>query len=438
MVDQKDAEKATAAHHGVIHAKPEHLIRRRSRQANQDLVDLADYYTASLDDDWLMKPGANLAALPKGVQAFAEAAFDVRGLIQLAGKGAIEETGIEFPKAVKGIKINYKGRKLHFLHGASWSAEEDAKIGEYVLHYADDRTKSIPIVYQRQVRDWWVQKGDPIPTDADIAWTGENEASHKLGYRVQLYKYTVNNPLLDVEIKTIDFVSEMTGSAPFLIAMTIEPNETVYEGFFKVGIYNPIVARSPQATPDLVDLSDYYNVSLDDDWFHHAGHDLQDVPKGVQALGGVAFDVRGMIVLGGAQSLEITGVVFPEAVKGIKVDRSGRRLHFLQACGWSADEGAKLGEYVIHYADGQTKAAPILYKQNVMDWWAKPGEGTPTEAQEVWQGSNPATREMGFTTHLIKYTWENPLPDVEISTIDFVSDVIEAAPMLVAITVGPN
>lgn len=160
MVDEKNAAKVTSAHHKGIDAKPEHLIPKRSRQARRDLVNLADYYTASLDDDWLGKPGANLAPLLKGVQAFAEAAFDVRGLIQLAGKGPIEETGIEFPKAVKGIKINYKGRKLHFLHGASWSAEEDAKIGEYVLHYADDRAKSIPIVYQRHVKNWWVQEGE--------------------------------------------------------------------------------------------------------------------------------------------------------------------------------------------------------------------------------------------------------------------------------------
>lgn len=447
MTDRKNDENAkqeslgksnSSAHHEVIDAKPEHLIRKRSRQANQDLMDLSNYYTASLDDDWLGKPGANLAPLPKGVQAFAKAAFDVRGLVQLAGKGAIEETGIDFPQAVKGIKINYKGRKLHFLHGTAWSAEEGAKIGEYVLHYENGQTKSIPIVYQRHVRDWWIQEGDPIPTDADIAWTGENEASHKLGYNVQLYRYTANNPLPNEEIKTIDFVSAMTESAPFLIGITVEPNEPVYEGFKMVTIDNPILPRSSQANPDLVDLSNYYNASLDDDWFQHPGHDFQDVPKGVQAFGGVAFDVRGLIQLAASKSLDVTGVVFPETVKEIKVNRTGRRIHFLQACFWHADEGAKLGEYVIHYADGQTKTAPILYGRNVTDWWVSPEDRPPTEAEEVWRGQNPSTRSYGYMTHLIKYTWENPLPEVEISTIDFVSDVIEAGPFLVAITVEPN
>ena len=38
-------------------------IRKRSRQASQDLINLTDYYTASLDEDWLGKPGASLAVM---------------------------------------------------------------------------------------------------------------------------------------------------------------------------------------------------------------------------------------------------------------------------------------------------------------------------------------------------------------------------------------
>jgi hypothetical protein len=417
---------------------PQHPIPIRSRQANQDLIDLSKYYTACLEDNWLVTPGANFASLPKGVQAFADAAYDVRGLIQLAGKQAIAETGIDFPRAVKGINVNYKARKLHFLQGAAWIAEDDTKIGEYILHYANGQTKSIPIVYQRNVKGWWIKQTDPVPTDADIAWTGENEASHKLGYNVRIYSYTVNSPLPDEEIKTIDFVSTMTESAPFLIAITVEPKSPIYEGFKKVTIDNPIQTRSPKASPDLVDLSDYFMASLDDDWFQHPGHDFQDVPKGVQVFGGVAFDVRGLIPLAGTQSLTVTGVVLPEAVNGIKVNRKGRRIHFLQACAWSADEGAGIGQYVIHYSDGQTKTAPILFQRNVTDWWVSPNDKLPTQAEEVWRGSNPATRQVGFQTHLIKYTWENPLPEEEISTIDFVSNVIEAAPILVAITIEPK
>lgn len=414
-------------------------IPTRSRQANQDMMDLTDYYTSALNEDWLGKPGASLAPLPQGVQVFAAAAFDVRGLVQLVGKGAIAETGRAFLQAVEGIKINYKGRKLHFLHGAAWSAEEGEKIGEYVLHYASGQTRRIPIVYQRNVTDWWSQESDPIPTDADIAWSGENEAAHKLGYTVQLYKYTVNNPFSNEEITTIDFVSAMTESAPFLIALTIEPHEPVYEGFSmaRIDSFCPIAPRSPQASPDLVDLSQHYTSSLDDNWFCHAGHDLRDLPKGIQVLGGTAFDIRGLVQLAASKSIDVTGVVFPEAVRGIAVGRRGQRLHFLQACFWNAEAGAKLGEYVIHYEDGQTRTAPIVYGQNIMDWWVRPEGVQLTEAEAVWRGSNPATDSMGLTTQLLKYTWENPLPDVAISSIDFVSDLIEAGPFLVALTIEP-
>jgi hypothetical protein len=413
-------------------------ILRRSRQANKDLIDLTDYYTSALHEDWWGQSGANLSTLPQGIQVLAEVAFDVRGVIQLKGQqtGDVKKEQ-DFPKSVKGIKINHKGKKLHFLHGAVGRVEEDTKIGAYILHYTNGQVKHIPILYQRHVKDWQVQEDAPFPTDAEIAWTEEENASHTLSNRSQVYMHTVNNPFPNAEIATIDFVSALTASAPFLIALTVEPNAPVYERFSMARIDNfcPIKARSPKAGPDLVDLSRYYTSSLDDNWFCHAGHDLRDVPRGIQVLGNVPFDIRGLVQLAASKSLDVTGVVFPEAMKGIAVNYRGSRLHFLQACFWNTDAGAKLGEYVIHYADGQTRSVPIIYGHNILDWWAKPGGIHLSNAESVWQGSNPATRSMGMITHLIKYTWKNPLPETEITTIDFVSDLIEAGPFLVAVTI---
>ena len=416
-----------------------HSIPARSRQANRDMVDLTPYYTASLDADWLGVPGANLASLPSSVQVFARAAFDVRGIVQVAGEGALEGTGTDYPQAVEGIHVHYQGRKLHFLQGTAGRAREGETIGAYVLHYAGGRRKRIPIVYGRQAGDWWIEPGDPIPTDADVAWTGKNEASQEAGREMRLYRYTANNPFPDREIETID-LHAAAGSAPFLVALTVEPIAPVYEGFSmaRIDAFCPIPPRSPEAGPDLVDLSAHYTSSLDDNWFCHAGHDLRDLPKGVQVLGGVAFDIRGLVQLAASKSIDVTGVVFPETVEGIAVHRSGRRLHFLQACFWNTQEGARLGAYVVHYADGETRSAPIVYGRNITDWWVRPGGNPLPGAETVWRGSNPATQSMGLTTHLLKYTWENPRPEVEITTIDMVSDLIEAGPFLVAVTVDPG
>ncbi len=392
-------------------------IPARSKQAIPDLIDLASYYTSSLDDD-------NLSALPKGVLAYQRAAFDIRGVIQLAGVGQSSH-----PNAVNGIAIHHKGEKIDFLQGAAGRAKEDTAIGNYVLHYANGDTRKIPLVYGRNIGDSFEGKTADILTDASLAWTDDS---------ARIFKYTVNNPLPGVEIETMDFLSNKTQAAPFLIAVTVEPAQAdrTYEWFDSIRAWNPIAARDPLASPDQVDLTKFYGTSLNDDWFDHPGHDLQDVPEGLQRFGGVLFDVRGLIVLAGTNSLSVSGLALPEAVRGIPVGRKGTAIHFLQASAFvGSARGLKIGEYVMHYENGEVKTAELIYGENELDWWVNPAEGHVTKADEVWFGSNPATRSRGMKTRLIQFTWKNPLPDVTITSIDFVSCLTTASPMLVAITV---
>jgi hypothetical protein len=394
-------------------------IPAQSKQAIPDLMDLTSYYTSSL------KAG-NLASLPQGVHAFSRAAFDIRGMIQLAGiKPSVHHD------AVKGIVINYKGEKLDFLQGAAGRTKEDTVIGNYVLHYANGETQRIPLVYGRNTKDSFSGDAEPVLTDA---------AAARAGKTAQVFKYTVNNPLPGVEIKTMDFVSNNTQAAPFLIAMTIEPAqaERTYEWFDSIKAWNPIPPRDPSATPDQVDLTHYYGTSLDDDWFDHPGHDLHDVPHGLHTFGGVLFDVRGVIVLAGTQSLAVSGLALPEAVRGIPVGRKGKAVDFLQAAAFTGTKaGTKIGEYVMHYENGETRTADLIYGENELDWWVNPAEGHVTKAEEVWTGSNAATRRVGRRTRLIKFTWNNPLPEAKITSIDFVSSLTTSSPMLLAITVEP-
>ena len=392
-------------------------IPARSRQAIPDLVDLSSYYTSTLEE-------GGLAALPKGVQAYDRAAFDIRGIIMLAGKKPSAHTD-----AVNGIAIHYKGDKFDFLHGAAGTVEEDTIIGSYLLHYTNGETKKIPLVYGRNIMNSFDGNSGYVLTDAVTAWAGQT---------VQLFKYTAYNPLPGIEVKTMDFISNNTQAAPFLISMTIEPTqaERQYEWFDSIKAWNPIAPRDPLARPEQVDLTNYYGTSLNDDWFNHAGHDLHDVPQGLHTFGGVLFDVRGLIVLAGARSLAVSGLVLPEALLNIPVGRRGKAVHFLQASAFvGTTAGEKIGEYVIHYVNGETRITDLIYGENMLDWWVNPAEGHVTKAEEVWYGANTATRSRGMQTRLIKFTWENPLPDVEITTIDFVSTLTNSAPMLVAITV---
>jgi len=209
--------------------KRDGLIPKRGSLVRPNLIDLSTYYTAALDDDWLVTAGANLQPLPKGVQTFVGVDFDVRGLIQLAGLNLYDESEMDeaekkayYPITVENIKVQQKGQKIHFLHASSWWANENEKIGEYVIHYENGEIKNIPILYLQSLRDWWTAPGDPTPKNAEVAWKGQNEATKAVGSNILIFKYTWLNPLPDTKINTIDFVSTMTTASPYLIAITIE------------------------------------------------------------------------------------------------------------------------------------------------------------------------------------------------------------------------
>jgi hypothetical protein len=80
------------------------------------------------------------------------------------------------------------------------------------------QSNTVPIIYGKDVLPW--EPAAPIMSSPPApAWRGQNG----VGLTVQLFKSTWENPQPDVEIETLDFVSKMTQSAPFLVAITAEP-----------------------------------------------------------------------------------------------------------------------------------------------------------------------------------------------------------------------
>ena len=159
------------------------------------------------------------------------------------------------------------------------------------------------------------------------------------------------------------------------------------------------------------------------------------MPRGIQKLGGTDFDVRGVIQLTGTQA-EAVGAAFPKEQTGIKVGRKCKRLHFLQAAGWQAEDGKVIGRYLLHYAGGETASLNIVYGADALDWWKGAAEAKPPQSPTVvWTGSNPAAEAVGGSVRLFKRTYDNPKPDLTIETLDFISTQAESAPFLVALTV---
>lgn len=56
-------------------------------------------------------------------------------------------------------------------------------------------------------------------------------------------------------------------------------------------------------------------------------------------------------------------VAVPREIDGIPIDRNARRRYFLQGTHFSADPGARIGAYVVHYRDGTRAEIPIRYNE---------------------------------------------------------------------------
>jgi hypothetical protein len=186
-------------------------------------VDLTPYGTNYLTDGPAPAgDGNNLDRLPRGMHKLADSYFRIgETMVQVKGQASPN-----WPESVTRIKVAARGAKLHILHSAQQQTEPGTELGNYVIQYADGAREKIPIIYGRNLVDWWhfpSQKNDP--TDAKIAWTGSNEMvdgrkADKL--EVRLYAVTWTNPHPEKEIATIDVVSSNSNCDPYLIAVTLE------------------------------------------------------------------------------------------------------------------------------------------------------------------------------------------------------------------------
>jgi eukaryotic-like serine/threonine-protein kinase len=204
-------------------------IPRRNGAARPQLLDLSEHYNGSLTAGWIPSSAfgttveRNLGELPQGIQKLADVEFDVRGLIQLGGHSLNDSLNAEYPRAAENLPVKQKCRRLHFLYGTGWREPDGTKIGSYVIHYAGGEWREVSIIYGEDVRDWWFTRGlDEPTTRGAVVWTGWNAATRAQNQALRLYKLTWENPHPELRIESIDFISELSNSSPFLIGITAE------------------------------------------------------------------------------------------------------------------------------------------------------------------------------------------------------------------------
>ena len=114
-----------------------------------------------------------------------------------------------------GMKVGRQARKLHFLHATAWPSPEKTTIGFYQVRFENGHLERIPIVYGEHVLDWFgTEEFEPPLGGPTLVW--------RTGKR-RLFKSTWLNSQPDVAIVRLDFVSAVTDSSPFLLAITADP-----------------------------------------------------------------------------------------------------------------------------------------------------------------------------------------------------------------------
>jgi hypothetical protein len=193
-----------------------------------------------------------------------------------------------------------------------------------------------------------------------------------------------------------------------------------------------------------IDLRSKVNQKLTDNLGTGAdGNNLNELPTGEQTFGDVKFEIGDGLIQLGSKVLE----KMPEKVEDIKIDRTLTKLYILDATAfgggpnkegdpWFVKDDALIGEYQVKFEDKSAEIIPIVYGQDVRDWFYVEGEKELTRGKVIWKGENARAKQVGAKIRLYLTTWENPKPDKKVISIDYISkkDETVAAPFCVALT----
>ena len=167
---------------------------------------------------------------------------------------------------------------------------------------------------------------------------------------------------------------------------------------------------------------------------------LAELPQGEQTLTDVKFKIGPRMIQLGSSMREAD----PEKVD-MAVGRTFRTVHVLHgtqngAPGNEGDplfvkDGTIIGNYELHYADGSTESLPIVYGEDVRDWWNWDKSKEVKRGKLAWTGKNPTSAMYEIELRLYRSTWKNPKPDQMVKHITYSSTKEVAAPFCIAITV---
>ena len=192
-------------------------------------VDLTPWANTKLTEDWTGGENDNLRELPATIPQAGGVTFHCRDFIQLAGKSFRISMGRMLPRSTGWMPLGSPAGEVNFAVSASATAAEewlgDTCIGSIFLRRADGGAVRIPLIYGRNVWDWWVPSGGHVseaPPDA-VAWRGWNPRAGYYEHRLALYRIRWAAESGGSPIVAVSMVSTLRRPAPLLVAADAKP-----------------------------------------------------------------------------------------------------------------------------------------------------------------------------------------------------------------------
>lgn len=207
------------------------------------------------------------------------------------------------------------------------------------------------------------------------------------------------------------------------------------------------LAESPTAPRfHPLDLRPWTNALLDQTWQYGSygirpdgtvlPNHLGALPVGRHVLGGIEFEVSGVIQLSSSRFARDPRHGFSEAVTNLPFGRLVSKLHFLHACTFRGGAKEVIGRYRITLEDGSVHEHPMVFGGNLADWWQVRGAQQVSNAPVViWRGTNSVAAQH-FNSDAVLYgdSWSNPKPAVPVKSLDILSAMGPAGPVVIGIS----
>ncbi len=196
----------------------------RSPEASPGCLDLGAYFNGSLTPCWMVpsdpRTGAGLPALPLGSVAFGGIPFEIRGVVQLAGRESRLRRAT-FPASARGLELPRFAKRIHFLHAMDCPLAQGSIVGKIVVHFKAGPPEEMPLRSGEHLDALFSSSRQP-PKDPGSAIAWQNDGTGDFRHQT-LFRTTWENPRPAEELAMLDYESALERCAPFLLAVTVEP-----------------------------------------------------------------------------------------------------------------------------------------------------------------------------------------------------------------------